>query len=182
MTIAEAQQDSRRAYVGGGPGVFVSGLVWLAAAVVLRQHGTASAFYVLFFGGMLIFGVTTLLCRFIFRRSASAPGNPLGRVALESTMAMIGGLIAAWILLSLQPSYVFPLAAIAVGTHYAAFRTVYGDASFWVLGGLITIVGCLGIFTKLYLPGGQALAVGIIEVCFGIILAARALRSPSNRR
>ena len=176
MTIAEAQQDLRRAYVGGGPGTFVSSLVWLATAVVLRRHGTASAFYVLFFGGMLIFGLTFLLCRFVFRRPTPASNNPLGRVALESTLCMIGCLIAAWIMLSLNASYVFSLAAIAVGTHYAAFRTVYGDALFWVLGGLITMVGCLGIFTKLYLPGGQALAVGIIELFFAVILTARALR------
>ena len=31
MLIAEAQQDNRRAFVGGGPGAFVSGVLWLSA-------------------------------------------------------------------------------------------------------------------------------------------------------
>src|SRR3546814_10311314 len=77
-------------------------------------------------------------------REKEASGIPLGATALESTIAMIGGLFAAWLFLPFQPTYVFPLAAIAVGTHYAVFKTVYGDALFWVLGGLITATGKIG--------------------------------------
>jgi len=36
-----------------------------------------------------------------------------------------------------KPAYVFPIAAVTVGTHYAAFRTVYGDIPFCVLEGEI---------------------------------------------
>src|SRR5687767_12752750 len=137
MTVRDAQRDLRRAFVGGGPGVFVSGLVWFAAAMIERGQGIGTAFAVMFFGGMLIFPVGTVACRLLFRWEKEGPGNPLGAIALESTIAMIGGLLAAWLFLPLRPELVFPIAAIAVGTHYAVFRTVYGDALFWVLGGLI---------------------------------------------
>lgn len=176
MTVRDAQRDLRRAFVGGGPGVFVSGLVWLAAAMVERGQGIGTAFAMLFFGGMLIFPIGTAACRLLFKREKEAPNNPLGAIALESTIAMIGGLLAAWLFLPLRPDFVFPIAAIAVGTHYAVFRTVYGDALFWVLGGLITIVGLLSIFEVVPIPGGPTLAVSAIELLFAILLTMRGLR------
>lgn len=174
MNITEAQQDSRRAFVGGGPGAIISGLLWLSAALILKQRGVGPAFTWLFFGGMLIFPFSQLASRLLFRRSPPDKSNPLSRVALESTFSMIGGLVAAWLFLSLRPAYVFPIAAIAVGTHYAAFRTVYGDLLFWLLGALITAVGVVDIFGFLRIPGGPTLAVGIIEIIFGVALTARA--------
>ncbi|HEY9553602.1 MAG TPA: hypothetical protein VIR62_08385 [Allosphingosinicella sp.] len=118
----------------------------------------------------------------MFRREKEASGNPLGATALESTIAMIGGLFAAWLFLPFQPTYVFPLAAIAVGTHYAVFKTVYGDALFWVLGGLITATGILGIFKVVPIPGGPILAVGAIELLFAVLLTMRASRTDRSAR
>ena len=37
MLIADAQEDLRRAYLGGGPGVLTSGFVWLAIASACPQ-------------------------------------------------------------------------------------------------------------------------------------------------
>lgn len=174
MTVDEAQRDLRRAYVGGGTGVFVSALVWFAAASVEPSRGVGFAFAVLFFGGMLIFPLSTLASRLAFRRERESPDNPLGGVALESTIAMIGGLFAAWLFLPHRPDLVFPLAAIAVGTHYAVFKTVYGDRLFWLLGGLITAIGVLGIYAVAPIPGGPILAVGVIELVFAFVLTLRA--------
>jgi hypothetical protein len=174
MMVRDAQRDLRRAYVDGGPGVGVSACVWFVAAAVERSEGVGPAFAVLFIGGMLIFPVSTLICRFLFGRKREAPDNPLGAIALESTFAMIGGLLAAWLFLPFQPAYVFPLAAIAVGTHYAAFRTLYGNVLFWVLGALIATTGVLGIFPVVSIPGGPILAVGVIELIFAILLTIRA--------
>jgi hypothetical protein len=177
MTLVEAQRDLRRSFVGGGPGIFVSALVWLAAATVEQSRGAGPAFAILFFAGMLIFPLSTLACRLLFRRAKEAPDNPLGLLALESTIAMIGGLFAAWLFLPFEPTYVFAIAAIAVGTHYAVFRTVYGDRTFWLLGGLITAVGLSGIYPVVPLPGGPILAVGVIEAIFAVIVTMRATRA-----
>ena len=182
METGEAQRDLRRAFVGGGPGVFVSALAWFAAALVEHRQGVGPAFAVLFFAGMLIFPLGTLACRFAFRRQKESSQNPLGALALESTIAMIGGLFAAWLFLPFQPGYVFPLAALAVGTHYAVFKTVYGDRLFWLLGALITAVGLLSIYAVLPIPGGPILAVGLIELVLAIVLTVRATRAdPSTR-
>lgn len=174
MTHTEAQHDNRRAFVGGGPGAFISGAVWLTAAFVMRQRGVGKAFAVLFVGGMLIFPLAQLVSRALFRRRPARSENPLGRVALESTVAMIGGLFAAWLFIPLKPAYVFPIAAVTVGTHYAAFRTVYGDVLFWVLGGLIATVSVIDVLGYAKILGGPILAVGLIEVVFAVILTARA--------
>ena len=176
MTIDDAQADIRRAFVGGGPGAIVSALVWLFAAFVHSRSGVSGAFIALFFGGFLIFPVSLLLSRYVFGRSTMAKGNPLGLLALESTIAMIGCLIAAWLLLKPYPGFAFPVAAIAVGTHYLAFKTAYGDRTYWLLGALLTMIGACGIY---YLPGRTSLvilAVAATELAFGMALLVRALK------
>lgn len=171
MHIVEAQRDMRRAEAGGGPGVFVSGLVWLVAALVESSRGVHAGFAALFIGGMLIFPVATILVRFVFRREGESPGNPIGRAVLESTIAMLGGLLPAYLFLKFEPAYVLPLAAIAVGTHYFAFRTAYGDIRFWILGAVIAGLGVIGIFAPATLPVGMAFLVALAEfVCAAILI------------
>ena len=181
MTITEAQADLRRAYVGGGPGAFVSGLLWFVVAWIEGQHGVRTAFITLFFGGMLIFPLSLAASRLLFRRARESGDNPMGMVALESTIAMIGGLLAAWLILPLKPELAFSLAAVAVGTHYFVFKTAYGDRLYWALAALITAVGLFAIFNVMAIPGGPIVAVGVIEVLFAIVLTARALNAGDGR-
>ena len=178
MTVTDAQQDLRRAYVGGGPGVVISGLVWLAAMYIQHSQGIRAGFVVLFFGGMLIFPLTKLVCRAIFRRESESRNNPFGLTVLESTIAMIGGLFAAWLFLAYMPVLVFPLAAIAVGTHYFVFKTVYEDKLFWLLAAVITAIGFGDIFVA-QMRGSTALLVALTEVVFGLVLTVRATMSRS---
>ena len=177
MTIAEAQADLRRAYVGGGPGAVVSGLLWFAAAWVEANHGIRTAFIALFLGGMLIYPLGLAASRLLFRRASEAKDNPMGPVALESTIAMIGCLLAAWLILPFKPEFVFPIAAVAVGTHYFVFKTAYGDRTYWLLAALITAIGVAEIFDVTRLAGGMILTVGAIEVAFGVLLTMRAVKA-----
>ena len=178
MTIDDSQADLRRAFVGGGPGLVISGLFWLAAGVVADTHGIETGFVLLFLTGMLIFPLSALVCRFAFGRAPTAAGNPMGRIALESTFPMIGGLVIAWLLLPLRPDWVFPVAAIAVGTHFFAFRSVYGDALFWLLGALITALGAAELFGLTRLDGAFLYPVAVIEIAFGLWLIRREWRTP----
>lgn len=181
MIISEAQADLRRAYVGGGPGAFVSGLLWFVAAWVEGQHGVRTAFITLFLGGMLIYPLGLVASRLLFRRARESRDNPMGMVALESTIAMIGCLLAAWLILPLKPEIAFPLAAVAVGTHYFVFKTAYGDRLYWLLAALITAVGLFAIYKVMPIPGGPIVAVGVIEVLFAIVLTARAVKAGGSR-
>lgn len=175
MTLEEAQRDIRRAYGCGGLGAIISGLVWLLAAGVTQVSGIRTGFIILFLGGMLIFPLGLLISRLLLRWPPEAPGNTLGRTALESTIAMIGLFFAAWLFVDIRPDYVFPLAAMAVGLHYFAFRTVYGDVAYWLLGGMITAAGLAGIYGVLPSATAVALTVGVIEIVFGIVLTRRSL-------
>ena len=177
MTIEEAQEDFRRAYVGGGPGVLVSGLVWLVAAAIAYNQGIERGFAALFIGGMAIHPVSTFACRKLFNREKEAASNPLGGAALESTVAMIGGLVAAWLFIPLRADYVFPVAAIAAGTRYAIFRTLYGDRLFWLLGGLMTGVGLVAFLDFTAVHAAPAVAVGTIEVVVAAVLLMRVRQS-----
>lgn len=179
MLVNEAQAQIRDAFVGGGPGALVSAAVWLSAAWFLHSDGVATAFVALFLGGIFIFPLSALICRLGFGRSASVKGNPLGLLCLESTIAMIGCLLAAWLLLRGSPELVFPIAAIAVGTHYFAFKSAYGDRTYWVLAALLTGLGLAGLF---WLPGetmALILAFAAVEAIFGVVLTAGALRRPA---
>ncbi len=61
MQFTEAQQDMDNAYFGGGPGVLVSGLIWILAGLVGVFH-SAQFIYGAFIGGIteVIFAVVLI--------------------------------------------------------------------------------------------------------------------------
>ena len=175
MEIAAAQADLRASYVRGGPGAIVSGVVWLIAAITATVSGVERGFVTLFFGGMLIAPVGMLIVRKIFRRGTPVPGNPGGITVIETVFPMIGGFLAAWLILPYRPDFVFPLCAIAVGAHYYGFRTAYGDNAYWFIASALCVAGIGSIFAKF--PDAAALpyAVAAMEVAFGCWLTWRGL-------
>lgn len=175
MIVVDAQRDLQRAYVGGGPGTVISGVIWLVAALIAATRGLGPGFVALFFGGMLIFPLAKLASRLAFGRAAEAQGNPFGRMIAESTAALVAGLFVAWLMLALRPALAFPVAAMAVGTRYVLFHTAYGDRTYWVLGGMVSLIGLAGILVPAT-RDGTALLVGLVEVMAGAILTRRALR------
>jgi hypothetical protein len=177
MDIKAAQADSRLAFVGGGPGVIVSGLVWLTAAAVSQHTDVTTAFATLFFGGMLIVPVATLLERQVFRRPPPSKENALAAIGFETVFAMLGCLIAAYLLSPHAPDLVFPVAAIAIGTRYFTFSTLYGNRLYFILGGVIAAIGAVGIWGRFVIPGGVTLAVAMTEMAFGLLLTIISLRS-----
>ncbi|MFC7380194.1 DUF7010 family protein [Brevundimonas sp. GCM10030266] len=170
MQIEAAQQDMAAAHVRGAPGVLVSGLVWLIAGGVWTQQGVATGFTALFVGGILIFPASLLISRLVFRAPKASPGNPLERLALESTFVLFAGLFLAWCFLRVAPELAFPAMAVAIGVRYFVFRTVYGNAIYWVLGGALAIVGGLAAIQIVTLPVNTALIVGAVEVCLSVVI------------
>lgn len=174
MTLEDHQAELRASFVGGGLGAIVSGLVWAVAAVVASKAGIGQGFTALFLGGVLIFPLSLLLARAVFRR-AGAPGNPGATIVIETLPGMFFGLFVAWLLIESQPDWVFPIAALAVGAHYFPFRTAYGDILFWLLGGIMMAIGAAAIMTDITIPLGTAGAIAVVEVAFGLVLTVRSL-------
>ncbi len=176
MDIKDAQRDMTLAYVLGAPGIFVSGVVWLVAATVWWRLGLNTGFAALFVGGMAIMPGSVLLARLVFRAPKATPGNPLERLALESTFLLFAGLFIAWRLLTVAPDLAFPVVAIAIGARYFVFRTLYDDAVYWLLGGLLLLAGGLAALRPQLLPGNIAFAVAALELGFATVMLARRRR------
>jgi len=170
MQIATAQQDLSKSYVRGAPGVFVSGITWLVAGGVGQAYDLATGFTALFVGGILIFPVSTLLCRVIFRAPKASPGNPLERLALESTFILFAGIFLAWCFLQVAPQLAFPAMAVAIGVRYFVFRTVYGNPIYWVLGASLAAVGVLAAMNVVTLPINLAVLIGAIEIVLSLVV------------
>lgn len=177
VTLSEHQADLRRAYLGGGLGAIVSGMVWLAAAITASRAGIGVGYTALFFGGFLIFPLATLIEKLFFKRPAVHPNNPGGALAMETLPAMIGVLVIGFLLLDIKPDWVFPLAAIAVGARYFPFRTAYGDRTYWLLGALMMAIGFASLILGLF--GGiiTAYAIAVTEIIFGVWLTVRNRRT-----
>lgn len=170
MQIAAAQQEMSDAHVRGAPGVLVSGLVWLVAAWLWQRHGVVNGFYGLFVGGIMIFPVSVLLSRVLFRAPRASKGNPLERLAIESTVVLLAGTLLAWRLLGAAPELAFPAMAVTIGARYFLFRTLYGNPIYWILGGAIVAVGGLVALERITLPINLALIIGAIEVSLALVI------------
>jgi FtsH-binding integral membrane protein len=173
MEFSAAQRDLAAASIGGAPGVLVSGLVWLAAGLVWQDWNVALAFGALFAGGMLIVPASLAIARLVFRAPQVSPGNPLGRLGLESTFVLFGGILLAYIMLHTAPKLVFPAMAITIGVRYFAFRTLYDEPTYWLLGASLAAIGAVSAMGLVTLPINLALAVGMIEIGFAALLFAR---------
>ncbi|MFO0226921.1 MAG: DUF7010 family protein [Gammaproteobacteria bacterium] len=175
MDINAAQLGMRDSYLRGGPGAIVSGIVWLIAGVVGNNSGIPTAFAALFFGGMLIAPLSTLIVRAVFRREPPKRSNQGSLTVMETTFPMIGGLVAAWLMLPFRPDIVVALAAMAVGTQYFGFRTAYGDWTYWILGGTLVAIGCSSIFFGAPSAYITPFLVSVTEVVFGIWLTQKSV-------
>lgn len=173
MEFAAAQRDISAAYVGGAPGVLVSGLTWLAAGIVMQRIGAGVAFGVLFVGGMLIVPASLLIGRLLFGAGKVSAGNPLERLGFEATIMLFAGILIAFVLLHVAPELAFPALAVAIGARYFTFRTVYGESAYWALGGVLAIIGSVAMLRLASIPLAPLLLVGIAECAFAALLLVR---------
>ena len=102
MEFKAAQQDMRTGYFGGAPGMLVSGLVWLLAGVVGLLVSQQASVLTLFFGGMAIHPLGSVLAKLLGRSGKHTPGNPLLPLALETTILLFIGLFLAFAMLQIS--------------------------------------------------------------------------------
>lgn len=172
MEIQKAQADMRHGYLGGAPGLFASAAMWLAAGGVAAGGFAKHAVIVLFVGGMLIHPLAVLACKLAGRPGAQAKGNPLGALALESTVILLLGVMLSLLLAQFRLELFFPAMLLVIGGRYLVFQTLYGRRIYWICGGTLAAFGTLAAMLKL--PASTtALAGGCVEVVFGTIVLAQ---------
>ncbi len=96
VSIRDAQRDVRGVYEGGFYGQLVSGVVWLAAASVATWVSPSAAVLTLFFGGVLIFPLTTLALRLSGRAASLPAGHPMAGLAMQIAFTVPIGSSQSW--------------------------------------------------------------------------------------
>ncbi len=174
-TLAAAQRDMRLAYLGGVPGVLVSGLVWAVACCVATWVSPERAIWALFIGGVFIHPLSVVLVRLLGRTGRHARDNPLGALAMATTVWMIMMLPLAYAVSLLRLDLFFPAMLLVIGGRYLCFQTLYGNRLYWIIGAVLALAAC-GLF-KLNAPAALgAFAGALIEIVFAGALLAGARR------
>ena len=170
MNIARAQEQMRHAYFGGAPGMLVSAAVWAAAGMVASSGAFTQAVWTLFIGGMAIHPLGLLLAR-LLGRPGGARGNPLDRLALESTITMILALPLAYAVSLLRAEWFFPAMLMVIGGRYVVFASIYGLRLYWACGAVLA-VAAYGAAVLRLAPAPAAFAGAAIEAVFAVALFA----------
>lgn len=180
MNILDAQKDMRYGFFGGGVGMFVSGVVWLIAGMVARNGEMNQAIWALLIGGVLISPVSGVITKALGRPDKSIPGNPLVKLAMESTVWMIFCLLLAYTLAQANPMWFFPAMLLIIGGRYLTFSTVFGMRIYWLCGLFLAAAGVA--LVMLNAPFGvQPFAGALIEIVLApfVFLQGRKEEKPS---
>ena len=170
-TLANAQHDMRTAYLGGAPGVLVSGLVWAGAACVALWLSPPRAVWALFVGGVFIHPLSVVLVRLLGRSGTHAQGNPLAPLAMATTFWMILMLPLAYGVSLLRIDLFFPAMLFVIGGRYLCFQTLYGNRLYWLIGAVLAVSG-YGLAASNAPVALAAFAGALIEIGFaGVLLA-----------
>ena len=169
MIIADAQKDMRDAYLGGGPGILISSIVWLTAGIVAVYNSDLSSLIVFFVGGMFIYPVSTLISKLLKRTGKHLKENPLGKLAIESTAILFIGLFISYSIFQSFPNWFYPIMLMIIGMRYLLFQSIYGLKIYWGIGLILITSGYMCLSTNQALHIG-AIAGGVIELIFSIII------------
>jgi hypothetical protein len=149
LNIDEAQREIRTVFLGGFAGQLVSGLIWLASAMLSTWVAPKYGMIGLFLGGVFIFPLTQLVLRVLGRNTKLSARNSLNQLATQIAFTVpISFLLVGAATLAHQ-EWFYPAAMIAVGIHYLPFCFLYGMWQFALLAGLM-IGG--GLLFAQYLP------------------------------
>ena len=176
ITIAAAQADMRSGYLAGAPGVAASSAAWLAAGAVAFSVSSSAAVWTLLVAGAFIHPVGVLLAKLLGAPGKHQAGNPMARLAVESTFWMLAGILVAIGISLLRIEWFFPAMLLVIGGRYLTFRTIYGLAIYWALGAALCIAAVGLVFLKASVPI-SALVGGLLELGFAFVLLKSARNS-----
>lgn len=169
MDFKLAQQDMDHAYFAGGPGVFASGLVWGAAAIMSYMMTNVEGMLTLFFAGTIIYPLGLLFAKLLKRPAKHTKGNPLATVAIENLFILFIGLFIAFVISMKEPNWFFPIMLMVIGVRYFGFQSLYGNKLYWALAAVLVVSGFASFVLNLT-PWIAASLGAFIEIVFAIIL------------
>jgi hypothetical protein len=170
MDLKTAQQDVQSTFLRGSVGQTVSGVIWLASAVLSTWTTERYGILALVFGGMFIFPLTQLGLRLLGRPHALPKGHPMNQLAMQAAFVapLLLPLVGAASLYHLN--WFYPAFMIAIGVHYLPFIFLYGMWEFSLL--VMALLGG-GIAIGMFLPDsfstGDWLA-GVVLLVFAVLV------------
>jgi len=169
MDLTEAQKDMRLAYMGGADGAIVSGLLWISSGLLSPYLSQQSVILFFFFGGMLIHPLGILISKICKRTAKHKKENPLGKLALESTVILFVGLFISYSIFQIKPDWFFPIMLLTIGVRYLIFQTLYGMKIYWLFGLALMASGMYCLYTNqtFHIP---AIIGGLIELVFAFLI------------
>lgn len=168
-TLASAQLDMRSAYLSGAIGAIVSGTVWAVAGCVAAWISPQRGVWALFIGGVFIHPVAALLARLLGRLGKHSADNPLGALAMATTLWMIMMLPLAYGVSLLRIDLFFPAMLFVIGGRYLCFQTLYGIRMYWIFGATLALAG-YGLAVLQAPVALSGLTGAAIEIVFGCCL------------
>jgi hypothetical protein len=177
LSISEQQQqEMRHAYYDGAPGILVSSLVWIAAALVCYQLGINQAVWTLLIGGAFIYPLSLIVTKALGRAAQTSKANALSQLGMASTIWLILCCAMAYGLFLLKPGLFFPAMMATIGCRYLVFASLYGKSVYWVMGVSLILVANLAFFLAL-MPVAAAGLGGLIELLFAVVVFSKANKS-----
>lgn len=170
------QQEMRYAHYDGAPGILVSGLVWIAAALVCYQLGVDRAVWTLLIGGALIYPISAIATKVAGRPAKTDKANALNPLVIASTIWLILCCAMAYGLFLLKPALFFPAMMATIGSRYLVFASVFGRPIFWVLGLSLILAANIAFFLAIT-PALAAGLGGLIELVFAFLVFSKASRA-----
>lgn len=177
-SLTAAQRDMRSAYLDGAPGVLVSGLVWAVAGCVAVWSSPQRAVWALFIGGVFIHPIAVLFTRLLGRSGRHAAGNPLGALAMATTLWMIMMLPLAYGVSLLRIDLFFPAMLLVIGGRYLCFQALYGRRLYWIMGAVLALTsyGLATLNASVALGGFAGAVIEIVFACLLLVGAQREIR------
>lgn len=171
MNIFDAQAEARRAYFNGAIGVAVSGTIWLVSGIIASIGDINYAMLALFFGGMLINPISTLIESKILKLPPVSKENSLIWIGLYTVPFILIGMYAGFLLSPKNPALFFAFTLMAIGARYLCFQLIYGLKHFLFLAFALLALGFNGAWFGILPAAYLALLGGAIEIVFAIIIA-----------
>lgn len=169
------QHEIRMAYYDGAPGILVSGMVWLTAALVCHLLGIHKAVWTLLIGGALIHPIGLFVTKALGRSAKTSKANALNQLVMASTIWLILGCAMSYGLYLFMPILFFPAMMATIGSRYLIFASIYGKAVYWLLGSVLIVAANLALFTQMP-PAFAASMGGLIEIAFAFLVFSKATK------
>lgn len=169
MNIIDAQQEMRARFVGGFYGQLVSGLLWLASAILATWNTPRAAIISLVVGGFFIFPITELLIRVAGERTSLSAANSLRQLGIQVAFVLPLSMPLLLPVGLYRLNWFYPAMMILLGAHYVPFVFLYGMRMFGILAALLLGGGVLiGMYMTSSFSAGAWYTAAVLLVSAGV--------------